>query len=121
MSNEVLTPNAAGVQSAVDKPDNIAVGMYALQRRAARSVTTGEPKISSQVINVKAQEPLPEDNTDNGNAQADPIVQEETNAETQNEREVDTQMEADVLSKEVDLDSMDLVNLPQNVNTPKNS
>jgi hypothetical protein len=106
MSNEVLTPNAAGVQSAVDKPDNIAVGMYALQRRAARSVTTGEPKISSQVINVKAQEPLPEDNTDNGNAQADPIVQEETNAETQNEREVDTQMEADVLSKEVDLDSM---------------
>lgn len=106
MSNEVLTPNAAGVQSAVDKPDNIAVGMYALQRRAARSVTTGEPKISSQVINVKAQEPLPEDNTDNGNAQADPIVQEETNAETQNERDVETQMEADVLSKEVDLDSM---------------
>ena len=59
MSNEVLTPNAAGEKSAVESSDNLAFGMYALRRRGGKTEVQGEPKISTEVINVKPAEPQP--------------------------------------------------------------
>ena len=57
MINEVQSPNAAGVKNAVEQSDNLAFGMYAHQRKAAKAGVIGEPKIGSEVINAKVIQP----------------------------------------------------------------
>jgi hypothetical protein len=108
MSNEVLTPNAAGEKSAVESSDNLAFGMYALRRRGGKTQVQGEPKISTEVINVKPTEPQPKaEQEDKQVGETQPESQNDTQAETVTENEPVSQEEADVLSKkEIDLESM---------------
>jgi len=111
MSNEVQTPNAAGAQNAVEKSDNLAFGMYANQRRAAKAGIVGEPKISSEVINAKVTQPATNQEVEEAPSQETP--EKETRnapkAESATESEQQPAEESDVLSKsnkEIDLESM---------------
>jgi hypothetical protein len=111
MSNEVQSPNAAGVKNAVEQSDNLALGMYAHQRKAAKAGVIGEPKISSEVINAKVVQPVTQQEVEENRSQEAP--ENETSnapkAESVNESEQQPAEESDVLSKsskEIDLESM---------------
>jgi hypothetical protein len=111
MSNEVQSPNAAGVKNAVEQSDNLAFGMYAHQRKAAKAEVIGEPKISSEVINAKVVQPVTQQEVEENRSQEAP--ENETSnapkAESVNESEQQPAEESDVLSKsskEIDLESM---------------
>ena len=111
MSNEVQSPNAAGVKNAVEQSDNLAFGMYAHQRKAAKAGVTGEPKIGSEVINAKVVQPVTQQEVEENRSQEAP--ENETSnapkAESVNESEQQPAEESDVLSKsskEIDLESM---------------
>jgi hypothetical protein len=111
MSNEVQSPNAAGVKNAVEQSDNLALGMYAHQRKAAKAGVIGEPKIGSEVINAKVVQPVTQQEVEENRSQEAP--ENETSnapkAESVNESEQQPAEESDVLSKsskEIDLESM---------------
>jgi hypothetical protein len=111
MSNEVQSPNAAGVKNAVEQSDNLAFGMYAHQRKAAKAGVIGEPKIGSEVINAKVVQPVTQQEVEENRSQEAP--ENETSnapkAESVNESEQQPAEESDVLSKsskEIDLESM---------------
>jgi hypothetical protein len=111
MSNEVQSPNAAGVKNAVEQSDNLAFGMYAHQRKAAKAEVIGEPKIGSEVINAKVVQPVTQQEVEENRSQEAP--ENETSnapkAESVNESEQQPAEESDVLSKsskEIDLESM---------------
>ena len=111
MSNEVQSPNAAGVKNAVEQSDNLAFGMYAHQRKAAKAGVIGEPKIGSEVINAKVVQPVTQQEVEENRSQEAP--ENETSnapkAERVNESEQQPAEESDVLSKsskEIDLESM---------------
>jgi hypothetical protein len=82
--------------------------MYALRRRGGKAEVQGEPKISTEVINVKPAEPQPKaEQEDKQVEETQPESQNYTQAETVTENEPVSQEEADVLSKkEIDLESM---------------
>ena len=111
MSNEVQSPNAAGVKNAVEQSDNLAFGMYAQQRKADKAGVIGEPKIGSEVINAKVVQPVTQQEVEENRSQEAP--ENETSnapkAESVNESEQQPAEESDVLSKsskEIDLESM---------------
>ena len=111
MSNEVQSPNAAGVKNAVEQSDNLAFGMYAHQRRAAKAGVIGEPKISSEVINAKVIQPVTKQEVEETPSQETPekATGDAPKAESVTESEQQPAEESDVLSKsskEIDLESM---------------
>lgn len=111
MSNEVQSPNAAGVKNAVEQSDNLAFGMYAHQRKAAKAGVIGEPKISSEVINAKVVQPVTKQEVEENRSQETPgnETSNAPKAESVNESEQQPAEESDVLSKsskEIDLESM---------------
>jgi hypothetical protein len=111
MSNEVQSPNAAGVKNAVEQSDNLAFGMYAHQRRAAKAGVIGEPKIGSEVINAKAIQPVTKQEVEETPSQETPekATGDAPKAESVTESEQQPAEESDVLSKsskEIDLESM---------------
>jgi len=111
MSNEVQSPNAAGVKNAVEQSDNLAFGMYAHQRKAAKAGVIGEPKISSEVINAKVIQPVTKQEVEETPSQETPekATGNAPKAESVTESEQQPAEESDVLSKsskEIDLESM---------------
>ena len=111
MSNEVQSPNAAGVKNAVEQSDNLAFGMYAHQRKAAKAGVIGEPKIGSEVINAKVVQPVTQQEVEENRSHEAPDNETSNapKAESVNESEQQPAEESDVLSKsskEIDLESM---------------
>ena len=105
MSNEVLTPNAAGEQSAVEQSDNLAYGMYALNRKAGNVKPPGDPKIFTEELNTRPEET--EVQAEQVEQETVPEPQDEPNAEIVNEDQPESVGEEDVLSKDnIDLESM---------------
>jgi hypothetical protein len=105
MSNEVLTPNAAGEPSPAEQSDNLAFGMYALHRKGGDGKPSGEPKVFTKEINTEPQES--EVKAEQVEEETAPEPQDESNAEIVNEDQLESQDEEEVLSKsEIDLESM---------------
>lgn len=105
MSNEVLTPNAAGEKSAVENSDNLAFGMYALRRRGGKAEAEA-PAPAEVKPEAKPAEPQPVAEQEDNQAETQPESQNETQAETVTENEPESKQGANVLSKNIDLESM---------------